>query len=153
MTKVSEALADGLREMGIDARVSRREQALPRQAGVCFESTTRYEFLADGQKVVGNAQYRSPTGFLQHGSMPLYPTVSCLRSLAGHGRDGRESSPMELSRLRHDSLDRIGALLAEAFAERFRASLVWKPHAEIDIDAVNRLAAGRYARPDWTFRR
>ena len=40
-------------------------------AGACFAATAGGEVLVGGQKVAGSAQLRSPTAFLQHGSLLL----------------------------------------------------------------------------------
>jgi lipoate-protein ligase A len=153
LVKVSEALAFGLRDLGIHGEAVRRDQALPRQAGVCFESSARYEFVAGGQKVVGNAQYRTPSEFLQHGSMPLYPTLPSLHALGGRDADGRDGGQAASAHLASRSLDRVGAIMCEAFARRFGSPVAWQTGSVIDTNAVRRLVAFRYGRADWTYRR
>lgn len=41
--------------------------------GLCYASPTDYDLLAGGCKLVGSAQRRKGTCFLQHGSIPLSP--------------------------------------------------------------------------------
>ncbi len=37
----------------------------------CFATTSQYEIIADGKKLIGSAQRRFKNSFLQHGSIPL----------------------------------------------------------------------------------
>jgi lipoate-protein ligase A len=73
--RVSEALCDGFRTVGVPAILApdtRKPQ--PQSNGAdppCFLSPSRYELMVDGRKIVGSAQRRLRRSFLQHGSMPM----------------------------------------------------------------------------------
>ncbi len=69
--RIGACLASALRELGVDAALSRPaldpERRLLRAP--CFVSPGRAELLVDGRKLVGSAQRRSRDAFLQHGSL------------------------------------------------------------------------------------
>ena len=152
---ISETLALGLKHLGAEVQVARRDHPLPRNEGVCFESTTRYELSAVGRKLVGSAQFRTPTAFLQHGSMPLYSTLQDLKQVGPEptgGVDDRQAADAMVP-WTNRSLDGAGRVLVEAFAHRFRSSVKHMSLAAIDTPEVRRLVVGRYALRSWTYRR
>lgn len=68
------ALAEALSQFGLPVRLARPQRsALQRQTAspACFAALSRYELSANGRKLVGSAQKRSPTALLQHGSIPF----------------------------------------------------------------------------------
>jgi lipoate-protein ligase A len=73
--RVSEALCVGFNRLGVPAFLSpdtRKPAALRNGADPpCFLSTSRYELMVEGRKIVGSAQRRVRRSFLQHGSMPI----------------------------------------------------------------------------------
>jgi lipoate-protein ligase A len=64
-------LADALRALGVRAELAAPRRAAAVGAGPCFASPAGGEVLVDGQKVIGSAQVRRGTAFLQHGSILL----------------------------------------------------------------------------------
>jgi len=68
------ALAAGMTELGVAVAVAAGD-APARRAGqrspLCFESAARDEITLDGKKLIGSAQRRWKTAFLQHGSILL----------------------------------------------------------------------------------
>lgn len=72
--RISVALAEGYRRLGIEATVApdttRPDHGADRDPP-CFVSPSRYELMAGGRKIAGSAQRRLRRGFLQHGSMPI----------------------------------------------------------------------------------
>ena len=73
--RVSEALCLGYNRLGVPAVLApdtrkvadfTDDMDLP-----CFLSTSRYELMVSGRKIVGSAQRRVRHSFLQHGSMPI----------------------------------------------------------------------------------
>lgn len=69
-TWVRGVLLDGLRALGLDARPSRDRAHAARQ-GVCFSRSTGLEIDLCDVKLVGSAQRRTRSAFLQHGSIRL----------------------------------------------------------------------------------
>jgi lipoyl(octanoyl) transferase len=78
---IGSALLRGLNALGAGAElvpVAASEGPLP---AFCFARTGRYEIEIGGRKVVGSAQRRQGTCFLQHGSILLAADVSRLRTV------------------------------------------------------------------------
>jgi len=76
--RLSEALAEGLRAVGIEAAVVRcgddlRAHYRTTTSASCFSSSTEYEIQVKGKKIVGSAQRRSDGAMLQHGSILIGP--------------------------------------------------------------------------------
>jgi lipoate-protein ligase A len=152
---VSEALAAAFSSLGVHATIVRKHRPAGRQEGLCFESTTRYELTSGGHKVAGNAQCRTASGFLQHGSIPIYSPVTPLERLGPRAQLPVTvvDSGTPLAAWARNSLDSLGLSLAGAFRDHFGASLVWLTRNQIDRDGVRALLTRRYAHPQWTFRR
>jgi lipoate-protein ligase A len=69
---IARTLEAALVSLGIPVtRRDRDAERLRHGAGspFCFDATSRHEITLDGMKVVGSAQRRWPTAFLQHGSI------------------------------------------------------------------------------------
>lgn len=70
---ISSALVKGLSLLKINASISTfRTPHSSLQTPSCFATTSRYEIVVNGKKLVGSAQRRFKNSFLQHGSIPLY---------------------------------------------------------------------------------
>ena len=73
--RVSEALCLGYNRLGVPAILApdtRKPSPMANDADPpCFISTSRYELMVEGRKIVGSAQRRVRRTFLQHGSMPI----------------------------------------------------------------------------------
>jgi lipoate-protein ligase A len=146
------ALSAGLRHLGVDAVPEERHSPLGRREGPCFETATRFELRARGSKVVGSAQYRTSESFLQHGSIPAYPTLGALYRLAGKNaqREVKEGAPEQW---RHLGADETARAIVLGFAETFSARVAQKGVRDLDLKAVSELVRRRYAHAVWTFRR
>ena len=68
---ISEALAAGLRTLGLPVTAAPRPQQEQNYAhhAACFAQSVRFEIDLFGKKLVGSAQRRFPQGVLQHGSI------------------------------------------------------------------------------------
>lgn len=73
--RVSEALREGYRRLGVEADLVGEGSPSRPGAGIrenpCFVSHSRYELAVGGRKISGSAQRRLRRAFLQHGSMPM----------------------------------------------------------------------------------
>ena len=84
--KISMALKFGLRNIGINAKLSRGDARLGGKNPSCFSSTARYELAVGGKKLVGSAQRRSHGAILQQGSIIAGPEYMLIAELVS--RDG-----------------------------------------------------------------
>lgn len=74
---LSRALQCGLSRLGVpaeveekDPRTALRPDNFVKSPIPCFTSTSHYEITVAGKKILGSAQKRTKTAFLQHGSIP-----------------------------------------------------------------------------------
>ena len=71
---ISLALAEGLRLLGIEVEFEQKELSTFSQreaVNPCFNSSSKYELVVQGKKIVGSAQVRKNNVLLQHGSIIL----------------------------------------------------------------------------------
>lgn len=98
--RIHAAIARGLAHLGVTA-VPRDDGAARSDSGraaeaICFYKATSFDLVADGRKLVGSAQRRTPARVLHHGSIPiarnvLAPDAACLVDLLG-----RTPTPIEV---------------------------------------------------------
>ena len=79
---VRTALVAGLRSAGVDATASAGSAHAARDA-LCFRASTGSEIDVGPAKLVGSAQRRMRSGFLQHGSIRLSDDSALYRALFG----------------------------------------------------------------------
>ena len=151
LERIGCALVAGLGHLGVKATLARRRTPVGRSEGPCFEAATRFELSARGSKVVGSAQYRTSEAFLQHGSIPAYPTLPDLYRLKGRApRDPIMQAPEAWRGL--SAADTVEAMV-RGFADTLAARVVRRQIGDLDLAAVSNLARKRYAHAAWTFRR
>lgn len=78
-------LAAALRALGARATLApdRRIARPPDRQGPCFATSVAGEVLIDGKKVIGSAQLRRGSAFLQHGSILLDGAQDMIRAVEG----------------------------------------------------------------------
>ncbi len=68
---ISNVLVDGLRDLGMDCKISEVKKANYQRFAACFAVTSIYEITVDNKKLIGSAQLRRNGMVLQHGSIPM----------------------------------------------------------------------------------
>lgn len=166
--RLSEALVEGFRTMGIPAEIAALERGITsrdlrfRQAA-CFSAPSWFEVLWRGRKLVGSAQNRRNGVILQHGSIPFTfdagKLVRCIRT----------SSPEHAARV-ESMLKRKAAGVNEALGrslsrEELEKHLVAGFHTVLGWEIESRsltpeerreaedLAVEKYGDPRWTMER
>lgn len=103
---IGRCLAAGLGALGIAAELSRPaldpERHLLRQP--CFVSPGRAELLVGGRKLLGSAQRRTATAFLQHGSLLVGPAHERLVELLVDTRTDATLAAAMRNRLQRDTV-------------------------------------------------
>ena len=148
---ISKAIIAALGDVGIDASFSPAERALHGyRSSACFHSSSRYEILAGGRKLVGSSQRRYRDTFLQHGSI-LYDVDAGLNARVFEG----------------ELLDRITWIkaLKEVELEDFREALVGRMAGSLgasfsvggltpsECRLKNELVANKYSDEGWNLYR
>lgn len=152
---VSAALVRGLLQLGVPASFSRRAAGHLSPSGTaCFESMTRYELSVGGVKAVGSAQCRTDRAFLQHGSIPLSPTLETLWKLGPQGRPRPvDPMPAELLALAGRPLEPLCRTLALGFEEECGQPGKWQGQEFLNCEEIEALVGSKYETAEWTLRR
>jgi len=153
---ISEALIHGLKKMGIDAYLASEAPASYTKGNLpCFSYPARNEIEVDGKKIVGSAQKRLGSRFVQHGSIPVEDNGDLLESVSSlKGREGRVRMA-SLSRVldRKVSFGWAVDCLAEGFSEYFGIKMVPKNFKVKEMEKISEIQRNRYENKDWTFYR
>ncbi|MCH6567311.1 MAG: lipoate--protein ligase family protein [Nitrospinae bacterium] len=163
---VTEAFAVGLGKLGLAAAlVPRKPGSLRARTPVCFAVPASYELMVDGRKVLGSAQRRSRSAFLQHGSLPLTLDLALLyRCLHPEEKEeGREDALIARWRGEMAGLGEVAGrrldweTVASALVQGVEGHLgVTLKEGKLSLEEsalAESLAAEKYADPAWTHRR
>lgn len=106
---VNRRLLEAIRAMGVAATIVSDAPPLRPEGAACFAAPAAGEIVVNGRKLVGSAVWRTPTAYLQHGSILLRDTQ---RRLDAYRRAGADDAPSVS----------IGAALTELEANGLAAS-------------------------------
>ncbi len=162
---ISGALLDGLRRLGVEAdlapKVSAKEMNIATAA--CFDAPSSYEITAKGRKLIGSAQFRNSTAFLQQGTILLGVDVPKLFEVL--------KPPVRLSRAQaiaqvSQRLTSIEAVCSQpvafeeaqtafvaGFASYFGADLQPSAPTQAELELTQALKIAKYANPAWNMER
>jgi lipoate-protein ligase A len=144
---IGRALVRGLRALGAAAEMVPTGRGLGRDPAFCFARTGAYEIEIGGKKVVGSAQRRQGTGFLQHGAVLLGVDEVRLRALFPTTRAPLESmTTLEAATGRRPTFADVAAALRDAFEAEHRLTLVPGGLTDDESARVARLVQDRYGR-------
>lgn len=143
---LSEGFLRALRELGLPVEMAPR--GVRSGSSNCFAASAGCDFLAQGKKLIGAAQFRQHDTVLQHGSLLLSIDESAWRRAAG----GAMESAISLQELGGDfSAEKVIEALAEGFADFVGGQ--WSP-AELEkeeLELAQMLSREKYQRDSWTF--
>lgn len=151
---INRLLLEALRTLGVDAREATAAGRAPvPNLAACFELPVAGELIAGGRKLVGSAQVRDGSAFLQHGSILVDDDQPLLGELL-HDRDAPPPPPATLRALtgRALTIHEFANALVQSLRARDGA-----PPAPLELDQelladVQSLVRIRYAAADWTWR-
>jgi lipoyl(octanoyl) transferase len=145
---VGQGLAKGLERLGAAAELvplarGRRDGSGP--PGFCFRRAGAYEIAVGGRKLVGSAQRRQGTSFLQHGAVLLGVDAPRLRALFPTTRDPLASlTTLEAATGRLPAFEEVAASLRDAFEAEHGLTLEPGGLTEAETAVVERLVRERY---------
>ena len=144
---IGRALVRGLNALGARADMIPTGRGLGRDPAFCFARTGAYEIEIEGRKVVGSAQRRQGTSFLQHGAVMLGVDEPRLRALFPTTRAPLSSmTTLEAATGRRPSFDDVATALRDAFEAEHALTLVPGGLTEAETTHVDRLVRDRYGR-------
>jgi len=171
---VNQALAEGLRELGIVTSLLERERkpadSRQKTANICFSNPTVYDILYEGRKLAGSAQRRKKGWVLHQGSMLFSSDFVTMCPLASPPRTGREASAEASRCAEGDSMQRtavcleeilgqkperrhIVSVLSENFAQALGIELERGELSASELEMAERLREEKYSTDDWNLHR
>jgi lipoyl(octanoyl) transferase len=114
---IHERLADALRSLGVRAELATPRRTLAVGAGACFASPVGGEVLVDGRKVVGSAQVRCGTAFLQHGSILLAGSQDVIQAVSRQPSAASAASSVSAALGRCVGFDEVAAAVLGTWGE------------------------------------
>lgn len=147
---IARALCRGLRKLGAAAEIVAVSVSDGPAPAFCFARTGRYELEIGGKKVVGSAQRRQGTSFLQHGSVLLGVDEPRLRALFPTTADPMATmTTLESAIGRRPTFDECADALRAAFESEHGLDL--RPGGLTDDECadVDRLVKDRYSTQAW----
>lgn len=147
---VARALLRGLRALGAPAEIVQAGRQRGPAPAFCFARTGRYEIEVEGRKLVGSAQRRQGTVFLQHGSVLLGADADRLRAVFPSTPDPLATlTTLEAVLGERPTFERVAAALARGFEEEHGLRLVPGELTTEERARVERLVRERYATEAW----
>jgi lipoyl(octanoyl) transferase len=155
---ISGALMAGLALMGLDPRMAEiSPPAYIRGTMPCFALPARDEIELGGKKIIGSAQKRTGTAFLQHGSIPLEKDEGLLAAVAAPAAGASPPGSPGMTSLSEAlgwpiDFDWAVERFCRGFSDAFGVELEPFVLSPEDLRDVAALRDSRYATDAWTFR-
>lgn len=144
---IARALQRGLNALGAGAEIVPTARGDGPTPAFCFARTGAFEIEAGGRKLVGSAQRRQGTAFLQHGAVLLAVDAERLRALFPTTSDPLGSmTTLERVTGRRPSFEETALALREAFEAEHGLGLAPGGLTEDEQARVAALVRERYAR-------
>ena len=147
---IASALARGLRELGAPVDIVERRREYGPVPAFCFARTGTYELEIGARKLVGSAQRRHGTSFLQHGSILLGVDAARLAAIFPRTHDpARSVATLEEALGHRPAWDDVVAALTRAFEAEHEVDLRPGGLTEDEANAAAALAREKYATAEW----
>ena len=144
-------LAEALRCLGIAAHLAKPGRTLPLDAGACFAHPAGGEVMVGTCKVVGSAQLRRGSAFLQHGSILLEDEQRMVSAvLKGQSETCAPGSPALLKE--GQTLAELIAVISRSAQARWRGSWGSGSSSARTLDAASQYFS-RFQSAAWTWER
>jgi len=153
--RISEALMIGLERMGlVPALADATPEDYRHGRFPCFSHPARDEVTVDGRKIVGSAQKRIGSCFLQHGSIPLEVNEKLLASVSSDKESCEGLRMTSLSRAIGENVKFDGAvkMFIDGISEYFTIQWNERYLTAAERQVIRKVQRERYSHPDWTFR-
>ncbi len=153
---ISLALIQGLAEMGLEARLAGQAPLFYRKGHLpCFSFPAADEVEIRGCKVIGSAQKRVGSTFLQHGSILLEDDADLLRRVVATFERIGQLRMISLSEALGRKVDFGWAVerLKRGFEKYFGIQFRPRVFSAEELRIIDEIARKKYAAEDWTLRR
>lgn len=159
---LSEGLLAGLQRLGVAAVSAAGKEDGAVKTSICFETSSAYEIVADGHKLVGSAQWRARGAVLQHGTLPLHGDLARIVRYLSFEEGERETQAGRLL-ARATTLEavlgcrlpfvQVAEALAAGLAQALNVALAPGSFSPGERARATELRRTRYTDPEWTARR
>jgi len=147
---IGRALAAGLRALGAPVEMVGAARGDAPTPAFCFARTGSCEIELGGRKLVGSAQRRYGSTFVQHGSILLGVDAACLAAIFPTTDDPLATlATLEAALGHRPKFDDVAAALAAAFEREHGIDLRPDGLSSGETEAVERLARDKYATHAW----
>jgi len=151
---ISEALMRGFEKMGLRPSLADAPpDSYVKGNQPCFSYPARDEIEVQGKKIVGSAQKRTGSKFIQHGSIPLEEDQGLLESVSALA--GNESQvrmiPLSQALGRDVNFDWTVEHLISGLTEFFKVDLIPKDFNAKEKELISKIQKERYSDREWTF--
>ena len=139
---IAQGLLAGLRRLGVEGELFVPREKV-KQSPFCMASLSWYEIAVSGKKLIGSAQKRWVNHFLQHGSLPLAPSLF------------EEQFQMKTPRclcellLKPSPLSEIERAIRDGFETAFGIQMQEAPLTEEEKRIASQLVSQKYLNKDW----
>lgn len=149
---IGRALCAGLEALGAPVEMVPVKPSDPSaMPAFCFARTGSFELEVGGRKLVGSAQRRQGSAFLQHGSILLGADAGRLRRVfPGESDPLSGMTTLEAVLGRRPSFDEVVDRLARGFGSAHAVALEPGGLSAAETAEQEELVAGKYGRPEWT---
>ncbi|NQT80150.1 MAG: lipoate--protein ligase family protein [Candidatus Aminicenantes bacterium] len=151
---ISQALMRGLEKMGLKPNLAETPPSSYKRRDLpCFSYPAQNEIEIKGKKIVGSAQKRAGSRFIQHGSIPLEKDEGLLESVAFLKREKSEERKISLSEAlgKKVSFDWAVEYLISGISEFFEIILIPKDFNAEEKEAILKIQKEQYENSEWTF--
>lgn len=147
---IGRALLRGLNELGAGAEMVAVGGGGGPAPAFCFARTGAFEIEVGGRKLVGSAQRRRGTSFLQHGAVLLGADEARLRTVFPTTRDPLSTlTTLEAATGRRPSFDEVTLALAAGFEREHALTLAPGGLSDEETAQVEALVADKYGTDAW----
>jgi len=165
--RISLALLESLKTLRIQAewaRPNRERIAFSDNSFVskpCFVSSSRFEITVAGKKLIGSAQRREKSDFIQHGSIPLGDGKVSLGELLTEKNTGekikeklkKKSTNLERILKRSVECEEVISALKKGFGNFFGVKLVGEELTQGELETARVLRDRKYSTEEWNLGR
>jgi len=150
---ISNALIRGLKKIGLEARLAGAPPSSYGKGNMpCFSYPARDEIEMEGKKIIGSAQKRLGSRFLQHGSIPLYSDEGLLKQAALlQGENGRiRMTSLSEALGKPVTFEWVVEHLASGISESFGIRFAPRVFRADEHAVIFRIQKEKYENDDWT---
>ena len=151
---ISEALMKGLEKMGLESVLAEDPPSSYTRGNLpCFSYPARNEVEVQEKKVIGSAQKRMGSFFIQHGSIPLEDDRELLRRISFLDESDEDVRLISLSQAleKEVKFDWAVDFFTAGIAEYFNVDLIPRILTDKEKESVAQVQKERYTNPAWTY--